>query len=217
MNKKYQTIVLDYDGTLHNNIKIYYPAFKKAYKYLVDLGLQPKKDWQENDVKKFLGMTPVDAWGSFKPEIPKAAIKHVIKMVGDEMTKAIEDGQAELYPNAIETLKYLKDKGYQLIYLSNSKTYYMELNKKLFNLDLYFDRFIVSETYDYLPKKTIFTLNRVYFKEPTLMVGDRIFDIEVGKLNNVDTVACHYGYGEKEEFENATYHINDISELKNIL
>ena len=30
-------IIFDYDGTLHNSIKIYKPAFMTAYDYLVDL------------------------------------------------------------------------------------------------------------------------------------------------------------------------------------
>ena len=31
-------IIFDYDGTLHNSIKIYKPAFMTAYDYLVDNG-----------------------------------------------------------------------------------------------------------------------------------------------------------------------------------
>jgi len=34
-----RTIFLDYDGTLHDSLKIYARAFKKAYAYLVKEGL----------------------------------------------------------------------------------------------------------------------------------------------------------------------------------
>ena len=37
MNKKIN-IIFDYDGTLHNSIKIYGPAFRKAYEYLIKEG-----------------------------------------------------------------------------------------------------------------------------------------------------------------------------------
>ncbi|MCD8506009.1 MAG: hypothetical protein LRY37_02510 [Alkalibacterium thalassium] len=30
-----RTIIFDYDGTLHDSSKIYIPAFKRAYDYLV--------------------------------------------------------------------------------------------------------------------------------------------------------------------------------------
>ena len=34
--KNIKNIVFDYDGTLHNSIKIYAPAFREAYNYLID-------------------------------------------------------------------------------------------------------------------------------------------------------------------------------------
>lgn len=213
----YKTICLDYDGTIHDSIKIYYKAFLKAYDYLVETGYQPKRDWSKDEVKLFLGQNPKEMWESFKPSIPEDVIQIASKMIGETMTKMIQDGIAELYPHAIETLKYLKDQGYYLIYLSNSKNYYMEMNKKAFNLDLYFDEFIVSEMYNYVPKKEILASIKNRLPQPILMVGDRIHDMESGIYNEIDTVACLYGYGRPYEFEGTTYQINDIIELKNIL
>ena len=36
-------IIFDYDGTLHNSIKIYKPAFLKAYDYLISNGYAKEK------------------------------------------------------------------------------------------------------------------------------------------------------------------------------
>jgi phosphoglycolate phosphatase len=49
------------------------------------------------------------------------------------------------------------------------------------------------------------------------MVGDRIHDMESGHANQIDTVACLYGYGKEEEFIGSTYQIDDIKALKNLL
>lgn len=214
---QYKTICLDYDGTIHNSMKIYYDAFLKAYQYLADNGYQPKRDWTKDEVKKFLGQNPKEMWESFVPPIPDEQIQIASKMIGETMTKMIQDGIAELYPHAIETLKYLKDQGYYLIYLSNSKNYYMEMNKKAFELDQYFDEFIVSEMFDYIPKKDILKSIKNRLPQPILMVGDRIHDIESGISNEIDTVACLYGFGDEKEFIGSTYQIEDISDLKSIL
>jgi phosphoglycolate phosphatase len=213
----YKTICLDYDGTIHDSIKIYYKAFLKAYDYLVETGYQPIRDWSKDEVKLFLGQNPKEMWESFKPSIPEDVIAVASKMIGEDMTNSIKNGEASLFDGALETLQYLKDKGYYLIYLSNSKNYYMEMNKKAFNLDLYFDEFIVSEMYNYVPKKEILASIKNRLPQPILMVGDRIHDMESGIHNKIDTVACLYGYGKPHEFEGTTYQIEDIKELTKIL
>lgn len=156
-------------------------------------------------------------WGSFTPKIPVDVIAIISKMVGESMSQSIVTHQAVLYEGALSTLEALKKKGYQLVYLSNSKIYYMEMSKKEFQLDQYFDLFVVSEMYGYIPKKDILKALRPQLKEPILMVGDRIHDMESGHANGIDTVACTYGYGKQEEFVGATYHIDDIRDILQIL
>ncbi len=214
---KYRTICLDYDGTIHDSIQIYFPAFLKAFDYLVAHGLQKHKNWTREEVASFLGQNPLEMWGSFRPKLPLDVIEVVSKMIGEEMSRAIENSQAKLYQGALETLEYLKNKGYYLVYLSNSKIYYMERNRQQFQLDRYFDRFVVSEQYGYIPKKDILKAIKHELAGPILMIGDRIHDMESGHANEIDTVACRYGFGREEEFVNTTYQIDDISELKEIL
>lgn len=214
---KYRTICLDYDGTIHQTMKIYYPAFLKAYDYLVEHGYQKKRTWSEEEVKVFLGQSPPEMWATFKPTLPQEVIAVVSKMIGDYTVNAVLNHQARLYEGALETLAYLKTKGYHLVYLSNSKIRYMEMNKAEFGLDRYFDEFIVSEMHGFIPKKDILTKIMSSLPQPILMVGDRIHDMEAGIVNHIDTVACLYGYGSPTEFFNTTYQIQDIRELKTLL
>lgn len=214
---KYRTICLDYDGTIHDSMQVYYKAFIKAYDYLVEHGYQNPKEWSSEEVKPFLGQNPPEMWASFKPALPSEIIAKVSKIIGEEMRRAILNHEAVLYEGALETLEYLKNKGYKLVYLSNSKIYYMEANKNEFKLDRYFDEFIVSEMYGYIPKKEILKAIKHKYPQPLLMVGDRIHDMESGEANNIDTVGCLYGYGLESEFTNSTYRIKDIRELKHIL
>lgn len=213
----YKTLFFDYDGTIHDSIQIYFPAFLKAYDYLVNKGLQPQRQWTLEEVKKFLGQNPLEMWRSFEPKLPFEEIDTVIKLVGKEMTRAIANYEAVLYDGALETLQYLRDKGYTLVYLSNSKIYYMEYNREQFDLGRFFSEFVVSEHYDYIPKKDILRIISKSYEGPYLMIGDRIHDIESGIENNIDTVACVYGYGTKEELKHATFAIHDIRDLKELL
>lgn len=213
----YKTICLDYDGTIHDSIQIYYKAFLKAFDYLVQYGHQAKKDWTKDEVKRFLGQNPPEMWASFQPAIPPEVISVVSKMIGEAMRDAILNHEGVLFEGALDTLAYLKEKGYTLVYLSNSKNYYMEINKNEFQLDIYFDLFVSSEMYDYIPKKDILKKLKSTLPQPILMVGDRIHDMESGHTNQIDTVACLYGYGKEEEFIGSTYQIQDIRDLKKIL
>lgn len=213
----YKTICLDYDGTIHDSIQIYYKAFIKAYDYLVEHGYQPKKDWSKDEVKRFLGQNPPEMWASFKPALPESVIAIVSKMIGEAMRDSILNHEGVLFEGALDTLAYLKQQGYTLVYLSNSKNYYMEINKNEFKLDRYFDHFVSSEMYEYIPKKDILKKLKDNLPQPILMVGDRIHDMESGHANGIDTVACLYGYGKEEEFKDSTYQINDIRELKTLL
>jgi phosphoglycolate phosphatase len=57
-----KTIIFDWDGTLHESIHIYKPAFLKAYKYLVENGFVSEYKWKDNEISAFLGMNPKQMW-----------------------------------------------------------------------------------------------------------------------------------------------------------
>ena len=89
----------------------------------------------------------------------------------------------------------------------------MHAHMKQFQLDQYFDLMLCSEMFDYMPKHAILKQVKDQLDGPMVMVGDRINDMETGYLNDIDTIACLYGYGAKEEFEKATYEIKNINEV----
>lgn len=50
-----RTIFFDYDGTLHDSLRIYALAFKKAYAYLVEEGHTEPKEWSDKEISHWLG------------------------------------------------------------------------------------------------------------------------------------------------------------------
>ena len=119
-------IIFDYDGTLHNSIRIYEPAFKRAYDYLVNNGYAEEKVFKEDEVSRFLGLTARQMWNDFMPSLPEDEKKKCSSIIGEAMIQYIDEGQAELYDGTIETLVKLNELGYKLIFLSNCKVSYMK-------------------------------------------------------------------------------------------
>lgn len=215
--KKVKTVFLDYDGTLHDSMAIYAPAFRKAYDYLVSNGLAEKRTWTNLEISKWLGYNPKDMWDTFMPDLEASEKQIASQIIGSEMNALIDRGAPVLYEGALETLEYLKNKGYTLVFISNCKMAYMENHNRLFKLDQYFDAMICSEMFDFIPKHQILAQIMHRFPQEMVIVGDRIHDIESGTLNNIHAIACAYGFGHPAEFEKAAYTIIRIESLKTLL
>ena len=54
-------------------------------------------------------------------------------------------------------------------------------------------------------------------KDKTVMIGDRIDDIDAAKNVGIDSIAVRYGFGNDDEFKNAVYIANNTKEIFNIL
>jgi haloacid dehalogenase superfamily, subfamily IA, variant 1 with third motif having Dx(3-4)D or Dx(3-4)E len=212
--KDIKTIFFDYDGTLHDSMKIYGPAFKKAYAYLVENKFAESKEWADEEISHWLGYNSQEMWKIFMPNLSQEIRDKGRQIVGDEMKSLIEAGRAVLYEGAIETLSYLKNKGYHLVFISNCRRYYRDSHGKLFGLHNYFDDMICSEEYDFIPKYEILARVKDRYPEEMVIIGDRKHDIEAGRKNDIYTIGCKYGFASEGELENVDIVINDITELK---
>ena len=133
------------------------------------------------------------------------------------MSLQIEMGLPLLYEGALETLVYLKNKGYTLVFISNCRIYYRNAHNKLFSLRDYFDDLICSEEYGYIPKYEILNKVKNKYPEGMVIIGDRAQDIEAGNINDIYTIGCKYGYALEGELDKADIVIDSIEDLKKIL
>lgn len=209
-----KTIFFDYDGTLHNSIKIYAPAFKKAYDFLIENKLAKARIWKEEEISYWLGYNSEEMWKAFMPNLSAELRKTCSEIIGNEMKLQIESGKPLLYEGALETLLYLKDKGYILVFISNCRIYYKDSHNKLFGLDDYFYDLICSEEYDYIPKYEILKKVKNKYPEHMVIIGDRDQDIEAGKRNDIYTIGCKYGFALEGELDKADIIIGGIEELR---
>ena len=206
-------LLFDYDGTLHNSIKIYAPAFRTAYTYLVENGFADSKEFTDQEISHWLGFTADDMWKCFLPNLPAEEKKNCSTIIGKEMLSQIEKGMAELYPLAENILQKLKELGYNLVFLSNCKHAYMEAHIGQFHLDHFFSGFYCSEDFGFIPKYEIFKSIKGDHPGDYIVIGDRFQDFEISVMHHLQSVGCLYGYGAPNELQLATYRIDNLSDI----
>lgn len=206
-------LIFDYDGTIHNCLKTYKPAFLKAYEWLVDNGCAEPRSFTDYEIGYWLGFSSADMWRMFQPELKQEKRDICREIIGNEMSRLAKAGEAELFPGAEESLAELKNNGYRLLFLSNCRRKYKQRHNEMFGLDRYFDHFYCAEDYDYIPKYEIFRRFRNDHDGDFIVIGDRFHDMETAEKNNLRAIGCAYGYGNAEELKCADIIINSAAEI----
>ena len=147
-------LILDYDGTLHDSMSIYEPAFRTAISELEDKGWLEHRDYSAAEIRHWIGFSAGDMWRSFQPGFTASQRETGSSRIGTLMTAAIREGRARLYPGTEETLELLAA-SYELWFLSNCKISYMEAHRQMFGLDQWFRRYLCTEAYGYAAKEEI--------------------------------------------------------------
>lgn len=206
-------LIFDYDGTIHESMKTYAPAFRNTCKWLADNGYMTEKDYTDKEISCWLGFNSTDMWNNFLPDADIEIREKARIMLGDDMARRTENGKGALFPNAEQVLIELKKQGHTLIFLSNCRIKYMELHSRVFGLDRFFNCFYCCEEFDFIPKYQIFRLFSLQHKGQYIVIGDRFHDIETAVKNGLKSIGCGYGYASDGELKNADIIVSDITEI----
>ena len=96
MFKGVHTIILDYDGTIHDSTRNYIYAFKQAYAFLVEAGHAAPRDWADAEITKWLGYSSKAMWENFMPDLNDEVRSKASKMIGQILLEKAKTGQAIL-------------------------------------------------------------------------------------------------------------------------
>lgn len=207
------TLILDYDGTLHESLLIYAPAFRLAYDGLVQKGLAPTRIFEDDEISRWLGLSAKDMWHRFMPELSQKEKDTCSAIIGEEMLRLTRAGKSKLYPHALDVLDQLKSQGHELVFLSNCKRSYMQAHREYWQLDRYFSAFYCTENFDFAPKWKIFDSFKEECSQSCIIVGDRIQDMEVATKHGLLSIGCTYGYGNMDELKQATILAGSVEEI----
>ncbi|MDY6087543.1 MAG: HAD family hydrolase [Succiniclasticum sp.] len=210
-------IVFDYDGTLFNSIDVFAPVFRKAYYDATLKGLFPKRTWTDEKISRWMGHNSLT--------MRKEIAAHLSDTQWEEFTTGIKIAAAEMadwskgrfFPGVVEVLRTFKERGYRLFILSNCSNEYICIQRNLFDLDRYFTAYFCSGDYGWAPKKDILKLIKKEYSGQFIMVGDRLQDMEAANAQHILAIGCAYGYGDKDELNNADILIYQPMELLTVI
>lgn len=208
-----KNLFFDFDGTIANTQE----GIVNALEYMVnDLQME---HLGVDTYKKFIGPSLVDSLEKFYPDFPKTRYQEAVKSFQSYYnTKGVY--QLELYPGMKDMLQQLKDAGYNL-YISSVKTESMlKILIPNLGLDDYFEGFY-GQSEDGLTRNTKPAILKYGLDESksaaddSIMIGDRMTDMQGGVQNDVHTLGITYGFGDHQELKESgaeliVDHVDDI-------
>ena len=207
-------VILDFDGTLADTTGVILNAMQATIK---ELGLPVRTD---EECKAMIGLRLTEVPSVLFPECDlegELYAQTYRKMFNIFNT----EGSVTLYPNVIETLTELKEKGIILTIASSRNNV---------TLKVYLENLGLEKIVDYVlggddvkngkpnPEAVNMTLDKFGIApQEALVVGDTVFDVRMGL--NAGTRACGvtFGNGTVESMAEADWIIDDFAQLLDIV
>ncbi len=196
----YDILLFDLDGTLTDPGE----GVKNAAAYALEKrGIIVEN---KNELNKFIGPPLVDSFSRFYGFSETESDR----CVDDYRVYYAEKGVFEnrVYDGIPELLKKLKDDGKRLVIATSKPEFFAKQVLNNFNLARYFD-FVAGASLDRSRNQKIdvikYALENIgdADKAKMIMIGDRDHDIKGAKAVGIDSLGVLYGYGDREEHENA--------------
>lgn len=226
--KLYRSLFFDLDNTLwdfHQNseftlsnlIDEYFPQLAKRKDEFYAI-YYPVNDELWRQYREGLLTKEVLRWKRFYDTFHHFGIdnKEEITAFGEQYIK-LSPYQTALFPQAIEVLAYLKQKGYNVYLLTNGFKEVQDIKIKTTGIDQYIDKMFTSDEAGYQkPHRKIFEYAVKCAnarKTESLMIGDDLeIDIDGAKAFGIDQV--FFNPGNLVHNNNPTFEIKALSELK---
>ena len=138
------------------------------------------------------------------------------------MYKRYENEHLQLFPGIKDVLQTLQQQHINCFVVSSKKTDVLQRNLKALDIDLFFKDCIGSDQVKYYkphPEGIFTLLDRFHLEaKDCVMIGDAIFDIQMGKAAKCHTCAVTWGSHSKEnlQLEQPDFVISHVIELLRI-
>ena len=210
-------VIFDFDGTIMDTRKTIVIAKQETMRQM------KLRIADEQTCADTIGLSAKLGFKNIYPKLSDDMLELCVQNYRKIFDDTKEKVPPTLFPDVIDTLEKLKDKGILCTIATsrNSKSLKEFLNKM--NVAKYFTYVLAAEDTSLLkpnPEPVIKTLNDLaYTAEQTLVVGDMPIDIQMGKNAGVFTCGVTYGNSDRNKLTEAgaDYIIDKISELIDIL
>lgn len=209
---KVNTVLFDLDGTLIDTNGIIMAAFKHTFETYV-----PEVEYDIELFKSFIGPS---LQATFSKYVDEETVQLMIKEYRDYYTKN-EFDYFEIYPNVLEVVKELKEKGYNLGIVTTKFEEAAMPSFTHYGLEAYFDCFVALDHVEN-PKPNrepidvaLSQLNHT----GAIMIGDNRGDILAGKNAGIYSCGVAWSFKGREYLEevNPDYMLEDMTDLLGIM
>ena len=214
-------LIFDLDGTLINSIPDLTLAVNKTLNHynLPSLTIEEVTPFIGNGAKTLVNraLNKVST-KEVAPEFLEEALNVFIPFYKGNVCQ-----DTYLYPGVMETLQYLKDKGYTLVICTNKPFRFVEPILDKLEIKHFFKMWIGESS---LPEKKPQGTPLLYLAEQTntaieqcVMIGDSKNDILAAQNANIESIGLSYGYNYNENIEdyNPTIVLESFSNLQKVL
>ncbi|MEI6580374.1 MAG: HAD-IA family hydrolase [Eubacteriales bacterium] len=216
MSKIYDAVLFDFDGTVADTGK---EIFNGVYHVLDAFGIEPP---EADKLRYFIGPPLHDSFKTVLGFDDEACDAAIIKYREYYSVKGILE--LALYDGMEELFRKLKAENIKVGIASSKPEVFLQRIAENLQITELFD-VICGSDFSYIhTDKTKIVLRAIEnlnlpANAKVLMVGDRSFDIKGAKGAGVDRAGVLFGYGSREEFEEAgaDYIVGDTDELFEII
>ena len=197
---KYKYILWDFDGTISDSAI----GIVNSVSYALERIGTPLP--APEVLRKFVGPPLAEGFTRYVGFTPEVTEKAVVLFRKYFEEKGILEN--EMYPGIPELLCKLRDAGYvNIIATSKPEPFARKIIERYGITDLF--KYIAGSTYEETRTKKeeviAYALEScgISDKSQVVMVGDRSYDALGAAANGIDCIGVLYGYGDREEFEEA--------------
>lgn len=209
-------IIFDFDGTLADTEALITQTMMKTVETL-QLGTCSRQE-----CKALIGLPLVDTFMRLMPMTEETA--HRCARTYEEIFKHDNrEGMVSLFPEVRTTLQALSDAGLTLTIATSRQRFSLLAFLRSMNIEHLFGHIVTVNDVERakpFPDMVIQTMEQMQVAPAdTLMVGDAVYDIEMGVNAGVHTCAVTYGNGTRSELKDAgaEHLIDHFGQLKDII
>lgn len=212
---KYNAVLLDFDGTIADTGEGIFSSVRYA---IEAMGFDPLP---EDIIHTFIG-PPV--FSSFKRAL-NLSDEDSAMAVEKYRERYVESGiyQLEFYDGIQQLMEDMKKSGIKLAIASSKPENFIIKILDFLKMDNFFD-YISSPESDKAPENKTSLVERAIShlgveKSRAIMIGDRYFDIDGAKGAGIDSIGVTFGFGSKDELQNAgaTYIAESADDIRKII
>lgn len=207
-------IAFDVDGTLFDCAPILVPAFEDGIRAFCKTHPELQIAVPSHDtIVATLGMPTDQIFESLFPELTKVQALEINERCLQKLIQRIQKGEGTLYPGVQALFQNLASQ-HRLVIASNGKRHYIEAILDYYGLIAHVSKPLHVLDKGHLSKVDILGSYVKSFEGQTIMVGDRLSDLEAAEQNGVPFIACAYGHAGSSEIEGVARKASSVAEIQ---